>query len=579
MGKLTSKLILLIITFGLFWPTALARENVTNWYIKDFISDIQVNKDSRLLISEKITADCGQCVGKHGIFRILPTQLALDTGETIQMPVELVSITDFNGTPLNYSVSKNRGDHTITWKIGDPNNTVQGINNYKITYRVKNTIGFTNSQFDELYWNLLGNFWDLEIDKFTANIYFPSEISQNNTQTNLYTGQYGQKDAGLAQSRWTQNSVLQIQSLRPLSTRQGITVSVTLPKNIFTPYQPSPWEKYGPYLFLLIPALVLYFCYRLWSRYGRDPKGNPTIVPEFDIPNNLPPLELGLIYSDGVFKSSYLSAAIINLATKGLILIEKIEKQGIFGHEDYKIKLLDSNRKVVAPSEQRLLDELFAQSAKTRNILISDLKNKFYKSADILKRDVTKDLQQKRLLDLGGRRLKYLLIGTAGLLVFGSFFLGQLPLMGRVSLIITAFISIIFSFIMPRRTVEGLAVWKKIMGFKLYMETAERYRQNFFEKENIFEKFLPYAMVFGLTTLWIEKMKQIYGQEYFATYHPVWFVGGSLGAFDTQSFNSAITDLSSNMAATLSSSPSSGSGAGGGGFSGGGGGGGGGGGW
>jgi uncharacterized membrane protein len=112
----------------------------------------------------------------------------------------------------------------------------------------------------------------------------------------------------------------------------------------------------------------------------------------------------------------------------------------------------------------------------------------------------------------------------------------------------------------------------------MYMDKAERYRQKYLEKENIFEKLLPYAIMFGITTMWIKKMKNIYGEEYFNTYHPAWYYGAGLASFNADTFGAQISQISSNMASTMSSSPSS-SGSGGGGFSGGGGGGGGGGGW
>ena len=82
-----------------------ARENVNYWYIKDFKSEILVNKDSSLDITEDIVADCGQCVGKHGIFRVLPTQIYTNEG-TIKTPIKLISITDFDNRPYKYSTSK-----------------------------------------------------------------------------------------------------------------------------------------------------------------------------------------------------------------------------------------------------------------------------------------------------------------------------------------------------------------------------------------------------------------------------------------------------------------------------------------
>jgi uncharacterized membrane protein len=131
---------------------------------------------------------------------------------------------------------------------------------------------------------------------------------------------------------------------------------------------------------------------------------------------------------------------------------------------------------------------------------------------------------------------------------------------------------------MSRRTEKGAMLEHRIKGFKLYMDTAEKYRQQFNEKENIFEKFLPYAIMFGMTKKWIKTMERVYGEKYFATYHPVWFYGAGISNFNVDSLTSSIESLSSGMASTMASSPSS-SGSGGGGFSGGGGGGGGGGGW
>ncbi len=106
------------------------------------------------------------------------------------------------------------------------------------------------------------------------------------------------------------------------------------------------------------------------------------------------------------------------------------------------------------------------------------------------------------------------------------------------------------------------------------METVDKDRAKFYEKENIFEKLLPYAIVFGITDIWIKRIKQIYGEEYFATYAPHWYVGTSK-SFDAKSFSSNLNALSSAIAANVGSR----SGAGGAGGVGGGAGGGGGGGW
>ena len=47
----------------------------------------------------------------------------------------------------------------------------------------------------------------------------------------------------------------------------------------------------------------------------------------------------------------------------------------------------------------------------------------------------------------------------------------------------------------------------------------------------IIDKFLPYAIVFGIAELWAKKMQLIYGEDYFKNYHPVWFIGSSFASF------------------------------------------------
>jgi uncharacterized membrane protein len=108
------------------------------------------------------------------------------------------------------------------------------------------------------------------------------------------------------------------------------------------------------------------------------------------------------------------------------------------------------------------------------------------------------------------------------------------------------------------------------------MTTAEKYRQQFAEKAQIFTQLLPYAIVFGCVDRWA---KAFAGIDMSATNNN-WYAGSApfqaaLLSSSLQSFNSG---LSSAIAASPPSSGSS-SGFGGGGGSGGSGGGGGGGSW
>ena len=557
-----------------------ARDFVTDWYIKSLDSEIVVNKDSSLLVTERIIADCDNLPDKHGIFRVLPTQIKT-TEKIIPTPIKIISITDFSGKPLKYSTINSALSHTVSWKIGDPNIIVTGENDYQITYKVENAVRFDNPQFDEFYWNLNGNFWDMEIDSFRAKIIFPEEVSENDSQVDYYTGFLGEKNKDLASYRWIGDNILQFSSTQTLLKRQGITASITFPKNIFTPYKISFWAQYGGYLWFLLPLIVFIFCLRTWLKYGKDPRIDKTIVPEFGVPDNLTPIEMGALISNGVLKDEYISSAIVDTAVKGIISIEEVkDKVLFFEQKDFKLKKIAPEKiKELGPTEQLLLDKVFGGGSE---ILLSDLKNEFYKDLPEIKESARDNLIKKDLITKTGLSLQKVFFGASiaisvllGLIVAMLIKISFSPLPAIISIFASVIILLIFAFVMPRRTQKGAELMWKIQGFKLYMETAEKYRQQFYEKENIFEKFLPYAMVFGITELWIKKMDQLYGPDYFKTYHPAWFMAVGTGAFDANSFTSSMNGISSGIASNIGSA----SGAGGGGFAGGGGGGGGGGGW
>ncbi len=145
-----------------------------------------------------------------------------------------------------------------------------------------------------------------------------------------------------------------------------------------------------------------------------------------------------------------------------------------------------------------------------------------------------------------------------------------------------------------KRTEKGLTAARYLEGLKLYVKMAESERIKFLQSVDgadvshqgivkLYEKLLPYAIIFGLEKSWIKEMGKYYEFDDVTT--PAWYIG--MGAFVASDFSDAISEMnsfagSSISHSTASDSSSSGSGfssGGSGGFSGGGGGGGGGGTW
>jgi uncharacterized membrane protein len=151
-----------------------------------------------------------------------------------------------------------------------------------------------------------------------------------------------------------------------------------------------------------------------------------------------------------------------------------------------------------------------------------------------------------------------------------------------IAVVICGLLLLVLSPRMPARTPKGTALLAQAKGFRTYLETAEANQIKFEEGEDVFSKYLPFAIVFGVAERWAKIFADLAASGA-AVAVPAWYVGYAWGsgfnylAFG-QSMDSFATTTSGSIAAATPSSSGS-SGFGGGGFSGGGGGGGGGGSW
>jgi len=128
-----------------------------------------------------------------------------------------------------------------------------------------------------------------------------------------------------------------------------------------------------------------------------------------------------------------------------------------------------------------------------------------------------------------------------------------------------------------KRTQYGDEMLSKIIGFRSFIERAEKDRINrlVHEDPEYFYKILPYAMVLGVTDQWARQFEDI------ALGEPTWYENHTSRNFTTMYFVNHLSKTTENISRNMTASPSQSSsgGSSGGGFSGGGSGGGGGGGW
>ncbi|MCF7820345.1 MAG: DUF2207 domain-containing protein [Candidatus Pacebacteria bacterium] len=562
---------------------ALARENVDYWYIKDFKSTIEILENDSAIITEDIIADCGQAKNKHGIFRIVPTKSTTPEG-VIYTPVELISITDFQGKPYNYQTQTSSG--TITWKIGSANITVSGENNYRIKYKVKNVIR-EQKDFDEFYWNLSGNYWDLEIDNFQANIILPEGINKSNSEIYLYSGKIKSNTNNISSYNWINENALKVISKRTLQKGEGITLSISFPKSYITHQEidvassglykeskasnsflldPKTKDFVSIFLilgFLILPIIVLIVSLIAFKkRQRKNPYRQNPIVVQYSPPEDISPLMMGFLQKRGV-KPSLITASIVNMAVLGLLTIKEKEKKILFLKTQslqFTKTTNQANYEKLDEGEKYIFNLLFNNREQVSS---GQLQRSFQNKINTIQQKVRAEAKEKGYLEKQLNSLEYIYLITAII----TLLVGSIP---------TFIILIIFYTLTRNLTEKGYEIIWKIKGFKDYMTIAEKERHAFYEKENIFTKLLPYAIALGTIKEWVSKMENIYGKEYIEKSF-YWYAGAS-GLAALNSVNSITSNIDS-ITKSINSSVGTSSGAGGGGFSGGGSGGGGGGGW
>ena len=125
------------------------------------------------------------------------------------------------------------------------------------------------------------------------------------------------------------------------------------------------------------------------------------------------------------------------------------------------------------------------------------------------------------------------------------------------------------------RTATGSAVLAQTRGFELYLRTAEADQIRFEEGIDVFSRYLPYAIMFGVAERWTRVFSQLADEGRY-TFNTPWYYGYGYG-FSYHSFASSLDSLASTMSSSLQSATAATSGgsgfSGGGGFGGGGGGG------
>jgi uncharacterized membrane protein len=565
MSRLT---VLLLLVFPLlcfsFFGEARAEE------IRNFHSEIFINRDGTIDVREDIEYDF-QYAERHGIYRDIPYNY--DFGyKRYSIKLDVKDVTDFNGKPYKYEV--NSGGGYVHIRIGDPDKTVTGVHGYRIEYTVRGAIAFFEDH-DELYWNVTGDEWRVPIRRASAEVFF-EERTNVGVEAECYTGGRG-SNAQDCSFKISARSV-SFQARNALWAGQGLTIVAGLPKGLIE--EPSAMTKAIWFLsdnwYFGLPFLTFFAVAYIWSSRGRDPEGRGVITVRYEPPKDMTPAEAGTLVDERADMHD-ITSTIIDLAVRGYLRIEEIESTKFYFFSDRDYRLVRTREPAPAelkPHEEKIFSGIFKGKEK---VLVSDLRNKFYTELPPIKKALYGELVGKKYFPTDPEKVKSIYKWIGIIILVLSFVLFSNFLL-KLSIALSGLIILVSSRYMPRKTKEGTLLNEELLGFREFIDRAEKDRIEALAKNDptLFERILPFALVFGLEDKWAEAFLDIYREP------PSWYSSPSYrSSFSPNTFVSDLGRSLGVMNSSLASTPrkSGGSGLGGGGSSGGGFGGGGGGSW
>ncbi|BDV31735.1 hypothetical protein Microterr_23950 [Microbacterium terricola] len=581
--------VLLVAAALLLVPSAPARADVQDFTFAsldvDFTLTAADDGTSRLRVVETFVAEFPEYDQNRGMRRSIP-----DSYEGAPLNPHLVSVADESGAGRPVETESDDG-YLIVTSAAD--SYVHGAQTYVFTYELENvTRYFSDTDADEFYWDVLGEEWAQPFGRVGMTLHVDPALAPALTgEQTCYAGYTGSTtQCEIAVAREEDGSATITASASNLLPYQSVTVAVGFAAGTFVPFNPSLFASVWGWLLLIASAgAVVAFVWAVTVRVRRlsDDPGRPTIIAEYTSPAVIDALESSVLLGR---PNKGIPAEVLEQAVVGSIRIVEGE-QRLFGGVKLQAELLDRSR---ADGDGRmLLDGLFGRDGAPGDVYeFGRSDTAFSTAAQAILKSAQRQLELTGLRRVvpSGVRLRPMLavFGAAALVVLFAIFAlvsWVSPAAPVLLLILAVLLATITGVILSRKplTALGAEVRDHLAGLKVFIDWAEADRIQMLQSPAgaerapvdvndprqmlmLYERLLPYAVVFGQEKQWAKHLAVLYGAA-----APAWYIGTH--GFDASAFSSGISTLSAASTSSSSSGGSSGGGSAGGGGGGGGGGG------
>ncbi|MFT4110252.1 DUF2207 domain-containing protein [Propionicimonas sp.] len=534
----------------------------------------------------------------HGIYLTFPLRQAIadDPDHWRMLDMTIGAVTSPSGA--NTETSTEEKDGNLLVRVGSEAESYSGVQTYEVNYTIRGLIapGQAQSGLDEFNWNAIGTGWEVPIDAARVSLTGPTAVSRVScftgadfdrpcpatsdgsaatfSATGVGDGEGMQVTAGFpagtfagADARLTRRFT--IGNMFPLTPLTGGVTAALAALGLGAVFQRTRRSRRDQVYLGLTPGVLP--APGQESTIGYDTTNAPVAV-QFTPPQGARPGELGTL-TDATADDRDVTATLIDLAVRGHLKITQT------GKKDWTLTSLGRPDRLV-DYEAALLGKIFSRG---NEVTTDDLRDSRYSDAlsatkDALHARVKTDLKwftaNPAHVRAGAAAIGVLiaLAGAGAGLLLGLVGWGLVGVAG----VLTGLFVLARSNHFGARTATGSAVLAQTRGFELYLRTAEADQIRFEEGVDVFSRYLPYAVMFGVAERWTKVFAELADQGRYTFNTAGWYVGYGYG-FSYHGFASSLDSLASTMSSSLqhaTAATSGGSGfSGGGGFGGGGGGG------
>ena len=559
-------------------PVDAAPTGVDDFTFDSFDADYTLTRaddgTSRLRAVETIVAVFPETDQNRGIRRAIP-----DTYQGQPLRAHLESITDENGNARASEVEDVDDEFSVVSRAAG---YVHGRQTYVITYTLENvTYDFPDTGL-EFFWDVNGIEWAQPFGAVTARLHLSPELAAGLTgRFACYQGSQGATDACASITRTDEagGGAVVTATAQDLAPHQTLTMAVGFTPGTFAAFDGSYFAT--PFGWLQALAGVGAVCGAVLAVRARrgplaDEPGRPTIIAEYDPPATVDALESAVLLGR---QNKGIPAEVLEQSVAGSIRIVEGGRSWT-GKPKLTAELVDPSR---ADGDGRmLLNGLFPQGRPGDQYAFGRQDTRFSAAAQKILAAADRELTTRglrRTVPTGTRLWPILITVLSAVLtfVFGAAAIdrGTHAFAPVAVIVASCALVVIVCILVARRplTTRGADTRDHLRGLEEFIGWAEADRIRVLQSPSgaervpvdvddprqklaLYEKLLPYAVVFGQEKEWSRQLAALYTAV--GATGPYWFAG--TGPFDALSFSSGLGSLSSAASSSSSTGGSSGGG-------------------